>query len=210
MSARVVCISRAICGGAEEVAAGIAKELGFRCIDEEIVVRAAELQGLDPAEVADVERRKSFLGRLLEDIAVGSAYRMAAYVPDGGAVPMSMLDLRSLIRKAIAEAASEGSVVIVAHGASYALRERDDVLRVLVTGSPAVRAGRLAVLERRDSASAQDAIAESDSARADYLERFYEVEQELAEHYDITVSTDVLTPAQAAELITRAARMKGG
>ena len=210
MSARVICISRAICGGAEEVAAGVASELGFRCIDEEIVVRAAELQGLDAAEVADVERRKSFLERLLEDIAAGSAYRMAAYVPDGGVVPVSTLDLRALIRKAIFEAAAAGSVVIVAHGASYALATRPDVLRVLVTGSPSVRADRLADMEGMAVVAAAEAIDESDAARADYLERFYEIEQELADHYDVTVSTDVLTPPQAIELIVRAARIIGG
>ena len=63
MSARVICISRTMSAGAEDVAAEIAKQLQFRCVDEEIIAHAAERHKLDPADVADVEKRKSFFAR---------------------------------------------------------------------------------------------------------------------------------------------------
>ena len=49
MSARVICMSRAIGADADVIATLVAEELGFRRVDEEIVARAAERQNLDPA-----------------------------------------------------------------------------------------------------------------------------------------------------------------
>jgi cytidylate kinase len=48
-------------------------------------------------------------------------------------------------------------------------------------------------------------IKESDTARADYLRRFYNVSAELPTHYDPVINTDVLGIEQAAELIAHAA-----
>ena len=100
--------------------------------------------------------------------------------------------------------------MIVAHAASYALGKRSDVLRVLLTGSPAVRAGRLASSGVKNPADASREIRESDVARADYLKRFYQVERELPEHYDLVISTDMLTPLQAAGIVVVAAGAVGG
>ena len=100
--------------------------------------------------------------------------------------------------------------MIVAHAASYALGKRSDVLRVLLTGSPAVRAGRLMSGGIKNPADASREIRESDVARADYLKRFYQVERELPEHYDLVISTDTLTPLQAADIVVVAAGAIGG
>jgi hypothetical protein len=204
VGARVVCISRAIGACADEIADEVAKELGFQRVDEEIVAQAAARQSLKPAEVADVERRRSMVARILEEM--GRSGGAAGYMPDPGTVPHRSEDLRSLIQEAIVDRATQGSVVIVAHAASYALGERDDVLRVLVTGSPSVRAGRIAEAESISTGDAGKEIGKSDAARADYLKRFYEIKRELPEHYDLVVSTDVLNPSQCAALITQAAR----
>lgn len=208
MSARVICISRALCAGADEVAALVAEIMGYRCVDEEIIGRAAERQKLAPAEVASAEQRKSFLARLFEDMAMGAGMASygAGYVPDPGQMPVRSEQLRGLIRDAILETAERGEVVIVAHAASYALSQRNDVLRVLVTGSAVARAGALAASDGIGPEEAAKKIRESDEARADYLRRFYQVDHELAEHYDLCISTDGLTPAQAAAVIISVAR----
>jgi len=46
MPAHAICISRAIWTGAEAIASDVAKELGFRCVDEEILQMAAERRNL--------------------------------------------------------------------------------------------------------------------------------------------------------------------
>jgi cytidylate kinase len=206
MSASVICISRAIWTGAEAIASDIAKEFGYRYVDEEIINLAAVRHNVNPAEVASIERRKSFLATLMGEIAAGGS-DVLSVLSNQRAAPVATDDMRAVIREAIVETANEGKVVIVAHAASYALRRREDVLRVLVTGSPFMRASRwLTTSGGKSPAEAAETVAESDKARANYLRRFYSVDHESPEDYDITVSTDILTPAQATDLIVRAAR----
>src|SRR6266566_7153533 len=71
MTRTVVCISHAAGAGGEEVGRLVAERLGFLYVDEEIVARAAAKGGIDAAEVADEERRKSLVARALEAVAQG-------------------------------------------------------------------------------------------------------------------------------------------
>jgi cytidylate kinase len=114
-------------------------------------------------------------------------------------------DIRVLIRETIEHMAAAGKVVIVAHAASYALGERPDVLRVLVTASPETRAKRLGESESLDESASAKAVKDSDAARRDYLKRFYGVGDESPTHYDLVLNTDKLAVDQAAELISVAA-----
>jgi cytidylate kinase len=205
MGAKVVCISRATLTGAEEIAAQVASELGFRYVDEEIVTRAAQRRNLSPAEVATVERRKSHLITLMKDIGEGSV-DVLNYIQN--AKGNSIGDVRELIRQAITETAEEGNVVIVAHAASFALARHKHVLRVLITGSEFGRVTRWSLTSGgRSPRQAQEEIRESDRARADYLKRFYDIKHESPEHYDLTLSTDALQPPAIKELILAAARL---
>lgn len=206
MSAKVVCISRAMFTGAEEIASEVAAELGYRYVDEEIVARAAQRRHLSPAEVASAERRKSSLVTLMKDFS-DSSLDVINFIKSPKAA-IATDDARELIREAIVETADEGNVVIVAHAASYALTRRKQVLRVLITGSEFGRVNRWSLTSGGKSPrEAQEAIRVSDKARANYLKRFYDVKTESPEHYDLTLSTDHLEPAEIKQLILSAARL---
>ena len=208
MAYRVVCISANDGAGSAEVAAEVGRALGFRVVDEAIVARAAEQAGVEAHVVASVEERKSLLHRLLEDLGSSTGVSSLAvgggFIPPGDDRPTSE-ELRAVIRAAIEETADRGDAVIVAHAASFALAERNDVLRVLVTASPASRAARVAADRGCSDDEAARAVKDSDAARASYLERFYGVSPELPSHYDLVVCTDRLSPEQAAALVVHAA-----
>lgn len=208
MTARVVCISAADGAGAEEVGRLVAGELGFRLVDEHVIARAADRAGVEPSTVAEVERRKSFVARMLEDLApsaTAAAVGMGAFPAPLDDVPASD-ELRAFIRAAIEDVAEEGDAVIVAHAASVALAGRDGALRVLVTASPEVREQRLAAAQGLADGDARKLLRKADANRADYLKRFYGVGEELPTHYDVVLSTDRITPEQAARLVVHAAR----
>jgi len=201
-----VCISHAAGAGGEEVGRLVAERLGFLYVDEEIVARAAARGGVQAAEVASEERRKSLAARVLEAIAQGGdAWAMGGSVPLGTGDELSSDDIRVLIRETIEQTAARGNAVIVAHAASHAVRPGPTVLRVLVTASPETRAKRVADAEGLDQARAGRAVKDSDAGRADYLKRFYDVGEELPTHYDLVFNTDTLSVEQAAELVSRAA-----
>jgi cytidylate kinase len=202
MAKRVICISRARGALGEQVGQAVAQRLGLRVVDEEIVADAAAKENVDPEAVADAEQRKSLVHRLLMGLAASGA---EAYVAPVQSEILERERYRELIREAIVQTAAEGDVVIVAHAASYPLAGQAGVLRVLVTGSPEVRAKRLAEEEGVDAEEGERVRKRSDGNRADYLKRFYDVDDELPEHYDVVVNTDELTPEQAAAVVAAAA-----
>jgi hypothetical protein len=204
---RVICISRTLGGGGEEVGRLVADRLGFTYVDEEIVARAALRGGVGKGKIAEAEQPKSFLRRLLAELGevrgpeIYASEEASSSSPEGegeyGAV--------GLIRQAIEELATEGRVVLVAHAASFALAGQPDLLRAFVTASQATRARRLAEARPLKRKEAEKAIRDSDAARADYLRRFYEIATELPTHYDVIVSTDRLSAQRAAEVVVSAA-----
>jgi cytidylate kinase len=205
VSCRVVCISRAFGAGGEEVGRLVAERLGFLYVDDEIVTQAAIRGGVDPAGVADEERRKTVVARVLDALAQGSA---EVWPPGGGGMGEELRSegIRALIRETIEQTAARGDVVIVAHAASHVVSGRP-ALRVLVTASPRTRAQRVGDQDGLDEARAARAVKESDAARRDYLKRFYGVDEELPTHYDLVVNTDVLSPEDAAAVVSRAAEL---
>jgi hypothetical protein len=191
--------------GGEEIGRLVIEKLGLRYLDDEIVEQAAERGGVTPADIADAERRKSFLHRFLDDLGsgLGAEAHAIARVPSvvgGGLAP----DLQRLVVDAMQEVAAQGEVLIAAHGAAYALARQPNVLRVHVTASPETRAERLSQSAGLDRNAAERAIRDSDRSRDDYLRRYYGVEHEEPTHYDLVLNTDRLGSSEAADVVARA------
>ena len=204
MTRRVICISRSLGAGGEAIGLAASKEIGYRYIDDEIITRAAAKAGITPKEMAKSEKPPGLIERLLESIGKTSAD------PEGWGAYAAMSAERSisseaLIELAVRETAREGKVVIVAHGGSIALGEEEGVLRVLITGSPDVRASRLQEAKEMGLPTARKEVDKSDKARQAYLSRFYDISEELPIHYDVVLNTDTLDMDGAVGLIVAAA-----
>ena len=203
---RIVTISHAIGAGGDHIGRAVAKGLGFRYVDEEVIQAAAERHGVDPELVADVERRKTVLDRILNDIATVPMMDPGGMVMLPPEAFMTRDDLRALIVEAIQETAERGQVVIVAHAAGIPLAGRVDVLRALITASFEARVQRVAEARRSSKHDAVEFLRDSDASRADYFLRFYRIERELPTHYDLVINTDVLKVEEAADIVIAAAR----
>lgn len=206
MPTRVVTLSHATGAGGETIGRTVAKNLGFDYLDEEIIKLAAQKEGLDAAVVADAERRRSFLERLLAGL--GEPVMMDAYVGSPEAIMTRSESLRTVITEAIHETAARGQAVIVSHAASIPLAGRRDVLRVLITASADTRAQRVTRDGRSGTSDAARFIRDNDAGRADYFQRFYRIERELPTHYDLVINTDALTADEATDIIVAAARRR--
>jgi cytidylate kinase len=193
-------VSHTTGSGGEEIGKRIAERLGYLYVDEDIVARAAAAGGLDPGDIADEERRKSFARRFLETLAEGGGDGWTLAVSQGIEV-IKPADIRALIRETLEQTAAHGNVVIVSHAASYALDRGPETLRLLVTASPKVREERVAGTAEGDAARV---IKDSDAGRRDYLKRFYSVDSEAPTDYDLVVNTDQLSTEQATEIVLRA------
>jgi len=203
---RIVTISHAIGAGGDHIGRAVAKGLGFRYVESEVIQAAAERHGVDPELVADVERRKTVLDRILNDIATVPMMDSGGMVMLPPEAFMTRDDLRALIVEAIQETAERAQVVIVAHAAGIPLAGRVDVLRVLITASFEARVQRVAEARRSSKADVVEFLRDSDASRADYFLRFYRIERELPTHYDLVINTDVLKVEEAADIVIAAAR----
>jgi cytidylate kinase len=154
-------------------------------------------------EIERAEHSQSLVARIMEALAATPPVSEGGYIAP--AVKPSS-NYSHIIEHVIRETAEGGDVVIVAHGGSHALANRGDVLRVFITASPDVRQDRIVRDSGIDARAAGKAVDASDKERAMYLERFYNLKEEQAIHYDVTVNTDNIDDAVAVGLVVAAAR----
>ena len=69
MPKRVVCISRTLGAGGEQIAHDVATRLGYRYIDEEIIAIAAEKAGVSQAQIEKAEQSQPLVARILDTLA---------------------------------------------------------------------------------------------------------------------------------------------
>ncbi len=202
MEISVVSISRTLGAGGEEVGRLVADELGFRYVDDEVVVRASAQAGVSPATIAQTEHSQSLSERIREAISGGHTQFEGAQI----SLSADREHYQGLIQWVVQDMAREGQVVFVAHGTSITLANMSGNLRVLITGSPEVRSERLMGVDSLNQRQARKAIQDSDRERRNFFRRFTNLRQELPTHYDLVVNTDRLAVPEAAKMVLLAAK----
>jgi len=206
MAASIITVARTLGAGGEEVGRLVAAQLGFRYVDNEIIIKAADTAGVSPETVEKAEHRPTLIQRIIDGMAAFPAAGDGTMVTYAAMMPAPPApDYARLIERVIHDTAHEGKAVIVAHGAGIPLAGMPGLLRVLVTASPAARMKRIEEGAGMDARAAKKAVEESDRERAAFLKRFYSVGEELPVHYDLTINTDALPPEQAARVVVVAA-----
>jgi cytidylate kinase len=202
MATRIVTIAHAEGADGDSIGRGVAERLGFRYLDEQIIDDAAKRHGLDADLVADAERRRGFLSRLRD---LGTAPAAAPPLARPEKKTPRRDEMQAFIIEAIRETAEAGHDVIASHAAGIPLKDRGDVLRVLVTASFDTRVLRVAASWNIVKTEAEKWLKESDAGRAAYFRRFHGVERELPTHYDLVINTDRITPEEATDIVVGAA-----
>jgi cytidylate kinase len=204
MDCSVIAISRTLGAGADEIGELAATKLGFRYVNNQVIDWAAERAGVSPATIEKTEHTPPLIERILRYLgSAGVEAGHATYMPP----PVEpSVGYERLIERVIRETAAAGNVVIVAHGASVPLAGSPGLLRVFITASPDVRALRMCQEAGVKESDAAKMIDRSDRERREFLQRFYEVKEELPTRYDIVINTDLIAKETAADLVVEAAR----
>lgn len=210
MRVRVIALSRQVGTAGEEVANLVADELKLRVIDYQVIQDAAREAGVSPETVSEAERAPSLLTRFLEALARNPGIPVAAWADP---IPLTTTplytsnDYRSLIENVIRNLGTQGNCLIIGHAAQVILKDRVDVLRVLITGSVQPRVRRVMQGMGVDEKAAHKTVEKTDAERNEFFRRFYEMRWTDASNYDVCISTDTLAPADAASVIVAAARV---
>ena len=204
----ILTVSRLYGSGGSEVAALVAKQLGWSLLDNEVVDAVASRLGLSTAEVqAREERVPSLVERLASAMTMGSQEWMTPVAAARRPTDEQLIDVT---RHIIQEAIARGPVVVVGRGAPAMLAERTDALHVFCY---APRKALIARTIKREGL-AQDAAArlvdDTNREREQWVRLHWEREWRAHENYDLSVNTERLGIEGAADLVVGAARSRFG
>src|SRR3954464_2536100 len=204
----VLTVSRLYGSGGSEIAALVAKELGWSLLDNAVVDAVAARMGVSVAEVRDREERvPSLVERLTSAMAMGSQEWMS---PIAEAKRPTDEQLIEVTRRIIEEAISRGPLVVVGRGTQEMLAEREDTLHVFCY---APRKSLIARTAKREGISADEAARLVDNVnreRDQWVRLHWERERRAHENFDLSVNTQRLGIQGAADLIVTAARQRFG
>lgn len=224
----VITVSGNLGSGAREVAHDLAQELRLDYVDQEILVEAAHQLGVSVAVVERQDERARGLAErlgllmrtLMErssvatdpmsgaglDVVLAHTYGEAAQLPEGGEEPLNEQRYLATLTSVIREIAARGNVVILGRGSQAILRDDPATFHVFVH---APRPQRIAMLSERDQISPEDAkkrIKDSDHNREAFHHRFFKVDAESPELYDVALNMKQISGALAVRLIATAVR----
>jgi cytidylate kinase len=126
----IITISRMFGSGGSDVAAQVARSLGWALLDNAVVDAVAERLGVSRAEVSSLEERVPSLAERLAAALTLSAPEVTASVEEGALMVTAETRIVDVTRRVMEEAVQQGSAVLVGRGAQAMLADRPDALHV--------------------------------------------------------------------------------
>ena len=203
----LITVSRQYGAGGSEVAARVARTLGWRVVDNELVERVAARAGLAPEDVAQREERVStFIERLARTL-VAATPELVVPPEAGGTAPEA--DLVRITERVVEEVAAEGRVVLVGRAAPAVLARERDAIHVKVV---APRDWRIRVIAQRLGVPLEEAATltdETDRNRSRYHRQHYQRDWADPANYHLVLNTAALGLDGAADVVVDRARRLG-
>ena len=197
MEKRIITISREFGSGGRFIGEEVAKELGIKYYDKEIIGQIGKESGMAPEyikENAELSPKKGIF-----------AYAFTGRDITGKSVEDMVYEAQ---RKVILDLAEKGNCVIVGRCADYILEDRDDVLNVFVHAGKDYRAKRIVLLYGETDKPPAKRLAEKDKKRALNYRHYTGREWGNVHNYDLSLDSGRLTPEGCVEIITRVVQEK--
>ncbi len=202
---RAVTVSREYGSGGGEVARRVARQLGWRVVDHEIVGRVARTLGVSEAEVeVHDEHVEGFVSRLLRSMQRVDPNLMAGAPVLSASAEEEEKRYQTALADVVQAAVTDGHAVIVGRGSQALLAQRRDVLHVRVIAPLAVRVAYVIQREGLSQEDAQARIQLKDRTRMRYLQSAHNLQSDDPHLYDLVVNSAVLDLDSIASLIVTA------
>lgn len=203
----VVTISRLYGSGGSEVAELVAKELGWSLLDNAVVDAVAARLGVSRDEVAArQERVPSLAERLAEALSLGSQDWLAPLTSQKRAPTDEQVI--EMTHRIVEEAIARGPLVLVGRGAQEMLAERADALHVFCYAPKGALIARSMQRDKLDEAAAAKLVDDTNNHREQWIRKHWNRQWRDHSQYHLSVNTDWLGIAGAADLIVFAAKKR--
>lgn len=202
----IVTISRMFGSGGSEVAARVARELGWTLLDNVVVDAVAERLGVSAAEVSSREERVPSLAERIAASLTMSAPELAVPVMDASLMETAETKIVGVTQRVMEEAVQEGNAVLVGRGAQCMLADRPDALHVFCY-APKAFLVQYAIAHRGvNPADAEHEVEKMNRQREQYVKRHWGRDWRAFENYHLCLDTGRLGIEAAADLVVAAAR----
>jgi putative MATE family efflux protein len=188
----IVTISRENGSGGRYVADLLAKSLGVKCYDKEIILETSLKSGL----------AQSFIEKHEEDAAASTLFSLFMETQDaaGGIQPLP-IQISKIEGEIIREIAERESCVFVGRHSDYVLRERSDAVNVFVHAPLEARIKRVCTRNRINEEQAESVIVKTDKERARYYNYYTDRPWGSVQNYHLSVDTSIVGIEGAVEII---------
>ncbi len=198
----VVTVSNEYGAGAVAIAARVAGELGYECVDRQLPVVVAKRFGISPEEVEANEDTARTLGERW----LTSLERATPELAVSSTVPPFDQALLEAVQDAVRDYAARGNAVIVGRGAGVILKDAPGILRVFLHAPREWRIAHVMAAFGTDRKTTEAEVDRIDRMRAAYLSDWYGVRFGDPANYDLCVDTSRFDESQCVAIIIRALR----
>lgn len=204
----IITVSRMFGSGGSDVAARVAKELGWALLDNSLIDAVAERLGLPRSEVSSIEERVPSLAERIASTMALSAPEFSPALADAAMTETAETRVVDMTKQVMQEAVQQGNAVLVGRGAQSLLAERPDALHVFCY-APKSFLVQYAIAHRGiDPAAAEAEVDKLNKQREQYVKRHWGRDWRAVHNYHLCVDTGRLGVDGAAKLVTDAARIR--
>lgn len=200
----IITIGRQYGSAGREIGQLVAKELGIKCYDKELLKKAAKESGLceELFENHDEKPTNSFLYSLVMD-TYSLGYSSSAFVdmPLNHKIFLAQFDT-------IKKLADQESCVIVGRCADYALADYSNCLNVFIHAKLEDRIKRIATKYNLTDVKAKDLIIKTDKSRASYYNYYSSKKWGDVTSYHLSLDSGVVGIEGAAKIIKEYLELK--
>ncbi|MBQ8576999.1 MAG: cytidylate kinase-like family protein [Clostridia bacterium] len=192
----IITIGRQFGSGGHEIGRLLAAELGIPCYDKELIILAAQKNGMSPEVFSHVDETatNSFLYAVSAGSIPGTAYQPPQSLPLNDKLFITQTDI-------IRAKAKEGPCVFVGRCADSILKDVAPILNVFVRADMPFRIARIMEAEKCSEKAAADMIAKADKKRAKYYNFYTQKRWGAADSYDLVLNNAKLGAEKAVGII---------
>ena len=192
----IITIARQFGSGGRDIVEALAKALGVKCYDKELISLAAKESGVDPEVFNNVDEKAT--NSLLYSLSMG----LYSFGTGFNADRLPVNDKLYLLQhKIIKKLALDGPCVIVGRCADYVLRDCKNVVRLFICADMDYRIKRAVEKKGVKESKAEQVINKTDKSRANYYNFYSGMKWGDPENYDLSVNRTKLTLEQAIGVI---------
>lgn len=181
MVKRIITISREFGSGGRFIGEEVAKKLGIKYYDKDIIAQIAEQSGFSPeyiTEKAELSPKKGLF-----------AYAFSGRDVTGKSIEDMVYEAQ---RKVILEIAEKESCVIIGRNADFILKDKDDVLNVFIHGDMPEKVARICKLYNVTEEEAEKMMADIDKRRMTNYRFYTDQKWGMAKNYTLSLNSSEL------------------